>query len=211
MRRTLSNLQGAATSCVCGFVSCIPKCPAINAQNWDSLHDNKQGAEVLAPYLGSPWEHIDAMLELAKFKAGDSLLDLGAGDGRVLIRALQLGASRVEGWELSTDVYSLGVEHLQAAFNGENQDKIAFYNDDARKADPLKFDVVTLFLLPYGLSVLSPWLSKLWSTERLLDRKVKTKIISQGWPLELPHDGALRLQHSLVLPTSGTHLYLYSD
>ena len=196
-------------ACVCGFAACISKCPALNAQNWEPIKP-RNGIEELAPYLGSPWEHIDVMLQLAKFKIGDSVLDLGAGDGRVLIRALQLGASRVEGWELSKDVYDVGVEHIQAVYSGSKLDMISFYNDDALKSNPLKFDIVTLFLLPYGLGILSPWLAKLWNDEHLLKRNTKTKIISQGWPLILPPSSILKLQSNIILPSSGTHLFMYS-
>jgi hypothetical protein len=42
-----------------------------------------------APWIISDNEAIDRMLELADLKEGDIVVDLGAGDGRVMIRAVQ--------------------------------------------------------------------------------------------------------------------------
>jgi hypothetical protein len=42
----------------------------------------------LAPYVVSPQEIVDRMLELADLKPGEKLYDLGSGDGRILITAV---------------------------------------------------------------------------------------------------------------------------
>ena len=59
------------------------------------------------------------MLNVAGFRPGMSVLDLGAGDGRVLLRAMQRGACRSEGWELNPDVFQLGQMHLYNSFDGD--------------------------------------------------------------------------------------------
>ncbi|TMA63802.1 MAG: hypothetical protein E6J73_08535 [Deltaproteobacteria bacterium] len=41
------------------------------------------------PFVPTPIEVIDRMLELAEVKNGDVLYDLGSGDGRIVIRAAQ--------------------------------------------------------------------------------------------------------------------------
>src|SRR5260370_10595284 len=48
----------------------------------------KHYANSLAPYVVSPQQIVDRMLELADLKPGETLYDLGSGDGRVLITAV---------------------------------------------------------------------------------------------------------------------------
>ena len=42
------------------------------------------------PYVPSPPEVVDRMLRLAQPKAGELLIDLGSGDGRIVIEAAKL-------------------------------------------------------------------------------------------------------------------------
>jgi SAM-dependent methyltransferase len=53
-----------------------------------------------APYLPTLKPQIKAALDLADLKAGDHLLELGCGDGRVLLAAAKRGL-RVTGYELN--------------------------------------------------------------------------------------------------------------
>ena len=53
-----------------------------------------------APYLPTRRAQIDAALRLAKLKPGETMLELGCGDGRVLIAAAQNGINSV-GYELN--------------------------------------------------------------------------------------------------------------
>jgi SAM-dependent methyltransferase len=174
--------------CICGLMVCVPSCPASHMLDW-AAPSNADTVAVLAPYQGSPWANIDAMLDSAGFKPGDRVLDLGAGDARVLIRAIQRGASIVEGWELSSDVHAVGVQHISASFGGkfDDCDEVRYFLGDARSAKPFEFDIVTMFLLPYGLSVLGSWLQHCHRVQIVdghsFNRPSRTVIVSQGWPL----------------------------
>ena len=48
----------------------------------------KHYANSLAPYVVSPQQIVDRMLELADLKPGETVYDLGSGDGRILITAV---------------------------------------------------------------------------------------------------------------------------
>jgi SAM-dependent methyltransferase len=176
-------------------VHCVPNCPAATA---DIAFDSPPSDADLAPYQGlpcaiyfsyiylfsiflvligfpgSPWSAIDSMLEAASFRPGHRVLDLGAGDGRVLIRAIQRGATFAEGWELNQSAFDIGISHLQSALTDVDRNKCALVFGDARKSQPQTFDIVTLFLLPRGLEILEPWL-------RLKLRGTQTKVVTQGW------------------------------
>ena len=49
------------------------------------------------PFVPTPIEVVDKMLELAEVKKGDVLYDLGSGDGRIVIRAAQKYGIRAVG------------------------------------------------------------------------------------------------------------------
>ena len=82
--RVTSSYHNNSRDCICGLVSCVTSCPARTAQEWDSVHSEA----FLAPYLGSPWEHIDFMLDTAGFQAGQKVLDLGAGIALIITAPL---------------------------------------------------------------------------------------------------------------------------
>src|SRR6201999_1889636 len=43
----------------------------------------------LAPYVASPVKVVDLMLEMARIKPGETVYDLGSGDGRIVIAAAE--------------------------------------------------------------------------------------------------------------------------
>jgi SAM-dependent methyltransferase len=53
-----------------------------------------------APYLPTLKPQIEATFELAGLKSGDTILELGCGDGRILIAAAKLGVKAI-GYELN--------------------------------------------------------------------------------------------------------------
>src|SRR6187399_2932383 len=72
------------------------------------------------PFVPTPVEVIDKMLELAQVKKGDVVYDLGSGDGRIVIRAAQKYGVRAVGIEMDRlllakgrkDAKTAGVSHL---------------------------------------------------------------------------------------------------
>src|SRR4029079_3310582 len=98
------------------------------------------------PFVPTPLEVIDRMLELAQVKKGDVLYDLGSGDGRIVIRAAQKYGIRAIGIEMDRllleqarrDAQSAGVTRL-----------VEFRAEDALKADISKATVITLYMLPW--------------------------------------------------------------
>ena len=71
------------------------------------------------PFVPTPIEVIDSMLELAEVKKGDVLYDLGSGDGRIVIRAAKKYGIHAVGIEMDRllldqarqDAKSAGVAH----------------------------------------------------------------------------------------------------
>jgi hypothetical protein len=110
-----------------------------------------QGADAL--YLPTPYPVVDAMLRLAGVRAGDRLVDLGAGDGRIVIAAARDYGVRATGVELDArqaaearaNAARAGVAHLVEIRQG-----------DAFDVDLRDATVVTLFLFPEINARLAP-------------------------------------------------------
>ena len=151
----------------------------------------------LAPYQGSDIETIDAMLTMAK-KPGMRLLDLGCGDGRILIRAITAhAASFARGYEYASDIKSLADAHAVASLHPEQLGRCEIIQGDALAAPFETFDVVTMFLLPQGLRLLAPRIAA------SVESGKETRFISNGWPLP-----GLQARNKVVAP-GGSTLYLY--
>jgi len=109
------------------------------------------------PFVPTPIEVVDRMLELAEVKKGDVVYDLGSGDGRIVIRAAKNYGIRAVGIEMDSllldkakkDAKAAGVSHL-----------VEFRSEDALKADLSKATVVTLYMLPWFNEAMKPSFKK---------------------------------------------------
>lgn len=100
--------------------------------------------DLRVPYVETPPEVVDGMLDLAELKPGERLIDLGSGDGRIVMAAARRGASAL-GVELASDLLrrarnAVRLEGLEA--------RASFRRDDLFLVPLRDADVVTLYLLP---------------------------------------------------------------
>lgn len=137
-----------------------------------------QEVKLDVPYVPTPQEVVNKMLDMAKVKEGDMVYDLGCGDGRIVITAAQRGARGV-GIDLNPQRIS---EAKANAKEAGVEDRVQFMVGDLFKADFSKADVVTLYLLPSVNRALRP---QLWK-----QLKVGTRVVSHDfdmgpeWPPE---------------------------
>jgi ubiquinone/menaquinone biosynthesis C-methylase UbiE len=122
-----------------------------------SLTAQQFGSEDLAPYLPSPQVVVERMLEASQIKPGETLYDLGSGDGRIVITAAQMFKANAVGVELSEVLCKSTLKKI-AALNLESQVKIVHGN--ALKVDLSPADVVTLYLLTSSNARLRPILER---------------------------------------------------
>src|SRR5581483_10402008 len=97
----------------------------------------------LGPYVTSPQEIVDDMLELARVQAGELVYDLGSGDGRVLITAVQRFKARAVGIELDSDLARQSMDKI-ARLGLQGDAKVI--NADVRTVDLSPADVVIMYL-----------------------------------------------------------------
>ncbi|HSE88596.1 MAG TPA: methyltransferase domain-containing protein [Candidatus Binatia bacterium] len=154
------------------------------------------------PYVPSPIEVVDRMLELADVKKGDIVFDIGSGDGRMVIHAAKKYGAKGVGLELDSRLVELaraeakrqGVDHL-----------VEFRQGDALKADLSAATVVTLYMLPSFNRLLRPILEKqLKSGVRVVVHDYPI----EGWDPALWEEMPLRDMRPEVTPHNHI-LYLY--
>jgi hypothetical protein len=96
-------------------------------------------------YVPTPQVVVDAMLKMAKVGAGDFVIDLGSGDGRIVITAAkQYGASGVG---IDYDNHLIQESNDNAAKAGVS-DRARFVKEDIFDTDLSAATVVTMYLLP---------------------------------------------------------------
>ena len=126
------------------FAAALALAGAANAQQ----HPSEE-----TPYMQSPRGVVDTMLELAGVGAADHLIDLGSGDGRIILTAAgKYGASGF-GVDIDPRLVRLGNDAAQAAGLAG---RVRFAEQDLFKTDIKPATVLTLYLLPEFNMVLRP-------------------------------------------------------
>jgi cyclopropane fatty-acyl-phospholipid synthase-like methyltransferase len=137
-------------------VSVMRQFIAVLALSWmlssDSIAFSADYPEEI-PFVPTPLEVVDKMLELAEVKKSDVVYDLGSGDGRIVIRAAKKYRVHAVGIEMDRlllakarkDAAAAGVTHL-----------VQFRAEDALKTDLSPATVVTLYMLPWFNEKMKP-------------------------------------------------------
>src|ERR1700681_2648687 len=87
----------------------------VSSPVWAQTPRTPPYANKLAPYVSSPTRVVDRMLELANIKPGETLYDLGCGDGRILIAAAQQYQVKAVGVEISPKLVARATGSIQKA------------------------------------------------------------------------------------------------
>jgi SAM-dependent methyltransferase len=122
------------------------------------------------PYVQTPMEIVERMLRMAEVRKDDYVIDLGSGDGRIIIEAAKRGA-RGLGVDLDPNLVKHATENAQRAGVA---DRTQFLVKDIFETDLSAATVVAFYLLPEFNARLLP---------RLLALKPGTRIVS--------HDGGI--------------------
>ncbi|HXG50236.1 MAG TPA: methyltransferase domain-containing protein [candidate division Zixibacteria bacterium] len=136
-RRSIGGWLAAVALAFCVTATALGVAPSAAAAE-DGL-DKK-----IVPFVPTPQEVVDRMIELAGVGKGDVVYDLGSGDGRIVIAAAKKGA-RAVGFDIDPDLIKESRENIRKA----GVQKLA----EIRQQDILTVDVsgasvVTLYLLP---------------------------------------------------------------
>jgi hypothetical protein len=117
------------------------------------------------PYVPTPWEVVNAMLKLAAVGPNDFLIDLGSGDGRIVISAAKkLGA---RGFGVDLDDNLVRTARRNAERDGV-KDRAAFYTRNLFDTDLSKATIISMYLFHSVNLRLRPSLLKLKPGTRLV-------------------------------------------
>jgi ribosomal protein L11 methylase PrmA len=98
----------------------------------------------IVPFVPTPQEVVDKMVDLAGVKKGDVVYDLGSGDGRIVITAAKKGAKAV-GFDVDGDLVKESRANIQKA---GVQDSAEIKQQDILTVDLSPASVITMYLLP---------------------------------------------------------------
>lgn len=137
------------------------------------------------PYVPTPQEVVNSMLDLAKVGKDDVLYDLGCGDGRIVVTAAKERGARGTGIDLNPQRIAEAKENAKKA---GVEDRVAFRVGDLFEADVSPATVVTLYLLPDVNVKLRP---RLWK-----QLKVGTRVVSHDFDMgaEWPPEKTVKLK-----------------
>jgi predicted O-methyltransferase YrrM len=126
----------------------------------------------LAPYVPTPNMVVEKMLQIAEVEKGDVIIDLGCGDGRIVITAAKEYGARGIGVDIDPQLIEesnrlakkAGVDHL-----------VDFRVQDATKTELSSATVVSLYLTPDANELLRPRLEK--------QLKPGSRVITHDYPI----------------------------
>ena len=140
-----------------------------------SLGTTTAPGEFLAPFVPSPEALVDLMLEVARVGPGDTVYDLGAGDGRIVVAAAQRFGARAVGVELDNNRFAFASSRIRD-FGLEPRARMV--HGDLLAIDLTPATVVTLYQLPSVNEMLRPALER---QLRSGARVVALDFPVQGW------------------------------
>jgi hypothetical protein len=105
------------------------------------------------PYVPTPQNVVDTMLEIAKVGPKDFVVDLGSGDGRIVITAATQFGARGFGVDIDPRLVKLSNE---LAAKAGIADRAVFYERDLYHTDISQASVLTLYLLPEVVLMIRP-------------------------------------------------------
>ena len=124
------------------------------------------------PFVVSPDSVTLAMLQAAKVTSQDYVIDLGSGDGRIVILAAKRFGARGLGIEIEP---ALVAKSRENARNAGVESRASFREQDLFKTDLAPASVITLYLLPEVNMQLRP---------KLLALRPGTRIVSHDFDME---------------------------
>jgi len=141
------------------------------------------------PYVPSSETRVKEMIRIANLQTTDRIVDLGSGDGRIVIEAAKAGAREAVGYEIHSGLVKQS--RLSAQLKGVGA-RTKFIKRSFWKEDLGEFDVVFMFQIPFAMSRMS---------KKLKNELPKgARIVSNGYKIP-----------GFTPVSSGHQLYLYMN
>jgi predicted O-methyltransferase YrrM len=132
----------AALLAVAAYRSLTPEAPQPEGK-FDPAAFVRSGRQLDAPYVASDYEVVDAMLAMARVRPDDYVIDLGSGDGRILIAAARSHGAKGLGIEIDPARIREAEANAQAA---RVTHLVDFRRQDLFETPLGEADVLTVYL-----------------------------------------------------------------
>jgi SAM-dependent methyltransferase len=139
--------------------------------SWLAVCGAAAAQDIDVPFVVTPDNVTREMLKLADVKASDFVIDLGSGDGRIVIVAARQFGARGLGVEIVPELVEQSRANAKKAGVAERAE---FRVQDLFATDLSQATVITMYLLPDVNLMLKP---------RLLRLKPGTRIVSHDWDM----------------------------
>jgi hypothetical protein len=159
--------------------------------------------ESAGPYVPTPWVIVDEIMKLAAIGPGDYVVDLGSGDGRLVLTAVTRYKAK-GGFGVDIEA-QLVAQANEAARKAGVADRVQFHVRDLFETPVSEASVVTLYLLPTSVPKLQGRL--------LAELPAGARVVSHDYPFpDWPHERYVKMDVPEKVAISGTPrttLYLY--
>jgi SAM-dependent methyltransferase len=167
-----------------------------------ALAARAQDPEIRAPFITTPEDVVERMLALAGTGPSDYVIDLGSGDGRIVIAAAKLHGARGLGVDIDAKLVALSRENAKRAGVAS---LAQFEERDALQTDLSRATVVTLYLLPFLIDQLQP---RLLGELRPGSRIVSHSFAMKGWKPDRVENMQVRSPHAQQGDQSTLYLWI---
>ena len=116
-------------------------------------------------FVGTPYDLISTMLQMADVKKTDTIYDLGCGDGRILVLAAQKYGAQGVGYDIDPQRVT---ESRQNVSKNKVQNLVKIIQADIFTLDLEKADVMPLYLHPDMMRQLVPQVEKMKPGSRIV-------------------------------------------
>lgn len=129
------------------------------------------GQERFSLFVGSNPENVQRMIELAALRDGETVVDLGSGDGRIVFAALRARPG-IRG--IGVDIDAKLVDKANEAARAQNAaDRVQFFHRNVFDTDLSNVDVIFMWLFPELMRLLRPKI--------LREARPGARVIAASW------------------------------
>ncbi len=124
-------------------------------------------------FVGSAQENVERMIRIAEIRDDDVVVDLGSGDGRIVLTAAKAN-SKVKGWGVDIDEKLVRESNAEAKKLGL-ADRVQFFKQDVFEADLSTASVVTMWMWPE--------MQRMLRTKILKEARPGTRVLTNIWDM----------------------------
>ncbi len=180
--RKLRWFLALCLSVVLGQVGWVVFQPARFVTGFAQAQEGDLESKKIVPYVPTPQEVVERMLELVQVKKGDVVYDLGSGDGRIVVTAAKKYGVKAVGFEIDPERIKESRENIRKEGVGK---LVEIRQQDIRTVDLSPASVLTMYLLPEVNLMIRP---NIWKEMKPGSRVVSHDFDMGDWkPVKVEH------------------------